>query len=96
MSTHQGGNDCCTISQFQQDILVTLQEGAYEILEVKKMAVDLIILGAAILGLFAASAGGFLILNVIGDSVGFIGAVCFAIPAAILTLLSALGVSIMI
>jgi hypothetical protein len=60
------------------------------------MAVDIIVLSAAILGLLAACGGGFIILNVIGDSVAFISAVCFAGPAAILTLLSALGVSIMI
>ncbi len=60
------------------------------------MSVDLITLGAAILGLLAAGGGPFILLNVIGDSIAFICAVCFAGPAAILTLLSAVGVSIMI
>lgn len=59
------------------------------------MAVDLVVLGAAVFGLLAAGTGGFVILNVIGDSVAFINVILFAGPAAILTLLSALGVSIM-
>jgi len=60
------------------------------------MSVDLITLGAAILGLLAAGGGPFILLNVIGDSVAFISAVCFAGPAAILTLLSALGVTLIV
>jgi hypothetical protein len=64
-------------------------------LEVKKMAVDLVVLGTAVLGLIAAGLGGFAILNVIGDSVAFLTAVFVVGPAAVLTLLSALGISVM-
>ena len=59
------------------------------------MAVDLVVLGSAVLGLIGAGLGSVVILNVIGDSTAFIAAVFFAGPAAILTLLSALGVSVM-
>lgn len=37
-----------------------------------------------------------LVINVIGDSAAFIGAVCFAGPGAIVTLLSALGVTLIV
>jgi hypothetical protein len=57
---------------------------------------DLLVVGAAVLGLIAAGLGSFAILNVIGDSIAFFTAVCVVFPAAILTLLSAFGVCIAI
>ena len=61
-----------------------------------KTALDLIVVGAAILGLIAAGLGSFAILNVIGDSIAFFTAVCVVFPGAILCLLSAFGVAIVI
>ena len=60
------------------------------------MAIDLVVLGAAVLGLIGAGLGSVVILNVIGDFTAFIAATFFAAPAAILTLLSALGISVMV
>jgi hypothetical protein len=60
------------------------------------MALDLLVVGAAVLGLIAAGLGSFAILNVIGDSIAFFTAVCVVGPAAILVLLSAFGVCIAI
>jgi hypothetical protein len=54
--------------------------------------VDLLVVGAAVLSLIAAGLGSSAILNVIGDSIAFFTAVCVVFPAAILALLSALGV----
>jgi hypothetical protein len=55
---------------------------------------DLLVVGAAVLGLIAAGLGSFAILNVIGDSIAFLTAVFVVFPAAVLALLSALGVAI--
>jgi hypothetical protein len=44
------------------------------------MTVDLLVVGAAVLGLIAAGLGSFAILNVIGDSIAFFysGLCCFS------------------
>ena len=70
-----------------------------------KTAIDLIALGGALLGLGGATTlGAFVITNglavlaVFGSVAGVLGpsVFCFSIPAAVLGLLSALGVTLMV